>query len=101
VPLISAADIDFALQDFSGAASQNVVYGVQSCWGDLKREPLLVPSESGLQNVGTHISLTIRDGALTGLQDESTITVDGVDHVIRDVGVALQDGTRQLTLLVK
>lgn len=98
MPLISAADLDFALQDFSGAPCPNVVYGAQSCWGDLKRGTVDEASDNGLRRLGTHITLVIRDGALTSLRDDTAITVDGGAYVIRDIGIALPDGTRVLTL---
>jgi hypothetical protein len=99
VPLLSAADLDFALQACSGSLTPNVVYGAQSCYGDVKREPVVDATSSGLQRIGTHVTLVIRDGALTGLADDSAITVNGSAFTIRDVGIAHQDGTRMLTLV--
>lgn len=99
MPLISAADLDFALQDFAGSQSPNVTYGAQSCYGDLKRATLEELIDSGLHRAGSHITLLIRDGALTGLVDESSITVNGAPFTIRDSGEALADGSRLLTLV--
>lgn len=99
MPLISTADVAFAMQDFAGTTSPNVVYGAQSCYGDLKREPLVEPvSGTKLERVGAHITLVIAADALNNLVDESAITVDSAPFVIRDVGVIEADGKRILTL---
>lgn len=99
MPLITAADVDFALKDFSGSPSPNVVLGAESCYGDLKREPIVEATAGGMQRIGTHITLVLRDGALSSLIDEATIVVDGESFSIRDVGTVLHDGTRILTLV--
>lgn len=80
----------------------SVVYGsspVQTCSGSLKRLSVDEATAAGLSRIGVQTVLTIRDGALASLIDDATITVDGVDYVIRDIGVALQDGTRRLTVV--
>lgn len=99
-PLISPTDLAFALADFSGSPTPNVVYGGQSCYGQLLVKPMheLMPGVS-LTRVGTNTTLTIADGSLTGLVDESSIVVNGTTYTIRDVGCSLPDGTRILTLV--
>jgi len=99
-PLISQADIAFALTDFSGSSTPNVVYGAQSCYGQLLVKGMheLMPGAE-LVRIGTNTTLTIADGSLTGLVDDTPIVVNGTTYTIRDVGCSLPDGTRILTLV--
>jgi len=100
VPLITQADLVFALTDIAGDGADNVVYGSQSTYGQLLVKPMheLMPG-GDLTRIGTNTTLTIADGTLTGLLDETAIVVNGTTYTIRDVGCSLPDGTRILTLV--
>lgn len=101
--LLSDCDLDAALAAVAGLTdgdSPNVVYGTQPpVVGQLKRVPVQTPTVSGLERIGTSITLILRADALSGLVVDAVITVDGAAYVIRDPGTVQADGLRRLALV--
>lgn len=94
----TTAELDFMLKD----AGEPIAYGsapVQTTYGLFDRAPLQALTDAGLTVVGRKTYLTIRDGSLTGLAQDTAITVKGVTYSIRDIGFGDDDGTRKLELV--
>jgi len=93
---LSTAELDFMIAESPDAVA--VEFGDETTTGVLDTDVAEI-DESGLRVIGDAIVLTIRDGTLTSLNQDDTITVATVDYKIRDIGKKLTDGTRRLQLV--
>lgn len=94
----SDAELDFILKD-SGVA---VSYGsapVQSSYGHFDRGEVVAQGDSGaMEVVGRAQTFVIRDGSLTGLKQDTLITIAGSAYKIVDTGVPDTEGWRRLSV---
>lgn len=93
----AAADLDAALQAASGASAPNVVAGAASCFGVLRRTPFR--DGETMSVIGEEITVTIRDGAIPTPNNDTSVTVNGDDFLVRDPGYRDGDGLRRLTVV--
>lgn len=93
----SATELDYMLADLQGPG--NVVFGAQTTSGICTNtETPVVDPSTGATLMVRRTELLIRDGTLTGLDIEATITVDGTAYVIRNLGSVQPNGMKPLEL---
>lgn len=80
---ILAADLTAIFADT--AISNAVVFGQQTCRGLLRSDDGPATDHAGGLVLTHQQTLTIRAGALTGLAEDSTITVDGTSYRVRQL----------------
>jgi hypothetical protein len=80
---IFAADLAAMLTDT--ATTVAVSFGLQQCRGVLRSDDAPETDNAGGFVLSSRISLTIRADALTGLDEDSTIAVDGVNYRVRQL----------------
>lgn len=78
MPLITDADLDFALVDMG----VRVAFGMSSTNGMLRREDVLEQDDSGSLVTVSREVLVIRTGTLT-LADDQNVTIDGGVYRVR------------------
>jgi len=81
--LISPNDIAFAVKDFAGTCAPNVRFGAQRCYGDLKSTDDMHGVQGGATLIVRTTTLVVAQGALTGVTEDSQLTVDGAAYLVR------------------
>jgi hypothetical protein len=98
VALFTTTETDALLADAPGVV---VTYGspTQTTNGYFDKESAAINAAGGIEVIGGQLGVWIRDGSLTSLTQDSTITVDGTSYTIHDIGKASTDGLRRIALV--
>lgn len=96
--LFSTDETDALLADAPGVT---VTYGspTQTTKGYFDKDVVNAIGAEGLEVIGDQLAVWIRDGSLTSLTQDSSITVDGTTYKIHDIGTPLTNGLRQITVV--
>lgn len=95
----SAAELDFMMQD----AGLPVVFSrgattLATTFGLFDKKQILGQADGSYEVTGRDVTVTIRDGTQSTTTFEDTATIGGIAYSVRDLGLALADGTRVITL---
>jgi hypothetical protein len=96
MPLPTSIASDIA--HISEHAGVPVVYGTQRCFGVLKTDEAILDVSDGIQVQGVATILRVPVDALTGVQQNTNITIDGAAYRVRSV--APETSARRLRLIV-